>query len=504
MANDLESPPLMTDSDRTAINDKHRVLEASIPRFSTGDAINAVMQALRFFEDASRNDREQIVASGVLRTKSDAQMSLWICSQYAHLLTLAQATVVRSFNGVHEGKLSPAHGSALTMLIAGHLTKWRKYSGSRIDLNARQSLHQVYLLTERPKLETQPLSVRTHDRMVEATVEALYIRALLLDRFSGGSFTSKQFDILDDWLIAWIDGLWLTRELAPNEAALGIDFRALGRGLTPHVAGDGGQTFLSMRLMQRQLDRAIQAFHLGEIFPNVVATYNTKVDDQVAVIDQIERDIAMVTRAREAALPTTQSRKKRVSLNAHSVVAVFFGFSEICQLAYAPERMNTLVGGGAELGIRNAIRLIDISDGGLGLEMMDEDARLVNIDDLVAIRLEKGKPCVLGVIVRKTTLHHPTATHVGVKVLSKTPLKLTMDRVNDANQWQSCTGILVAGNAADGFGDAVILGELDYVANTLAAATLQGQVFEFFMRRVREHGPGWRMAAIDALEREAL
>ena len=133
--------------------------------------------------------------------------------------------------------------------------------------------------------------------------------------------------------------------------------------------------------------------------------------------------------------------------------------------------------------------------------MVDEDARKVHVDDLIAVRLEKGRPCVLGVVVRKSTLLKPTASLIGVKVLSKAPLYFAMDRVDEAtNTWQPTEGILIAGTADDGFADSLIVNDKTYVANSLMAVTLDSRTFELQLRRVRQQGPGWRMAAFDAAE----
>ncbi|MBL0124071.1 MAG: hypothetical protein IPP88_15550 [Betaproteobacteria bacterium] len=56
----------------------------------------------------------------------------------------------------------------------------------------------------------------------------------------------------------------------------------------------------------------------------------------------------------------------------------------------ARKKLHPLAGGGTEIGIRNAIQLIDISEGGLGLDMVEDDARHVHVDDLLAIRLERA------------------------------------------------------------------------------------------------------------------
>ena len=130
--------------------------------------------------------------------------------------------------------------------------------------------------------------------------------------------------------------------------------------------------------------------------------------------------------------------------------------------------------------------------------MTDEDAARVNVDDLIAVRLEKGRPCVLGMVVRKSNLQRPAATLIGVRVLSKQPVYRGMERVNEANTWQPTEGILLAGAAADGFADSVVVDEKTYVANSLLAVTLGNRTFELRLRRVRQQGAGWRMAAFDA------
>ena len=215
-------------------------------------------------------------------------------------------------------------------------------------------------------------------------------------------------------------------------------------------------------------------------------------DEVATLIDFLEREFALIEAARK-------QRSKRMAIGVNSPVGVFFGFDEICKMAFSVERMHSLAGGGGEIGIRNAIQLVDISEGGLGLDMLDEDARRVHVDDLVAVRLEKGRPCVLGVVARKSNLQRPTATLIGVKVLSKAPIYTAMDRVDEAsNAWQPTEGIFIAGNADDGFADSVIVSDKSYVANSLMAVTFDARTFEMQLRRVRQQGSGWRMAAFDA------
>lgn len=481
------------------ISGKHQSLEKNIVGYKPADATSALIQALRYFEDNTRTEREQLLLSTHIKTKPELAASAWLSERYDHLLRLAREIVLRSFSAQSPGTSATAAAEAparapicaLAILLSGHAIKWRKFSGNRPDATTREWLHQIFRTASAFGVDAVVLPLRIEDRSFDATVEALYVRALLLDRFSSGSLSPTRLELLDNWLVAWMGSLWLTRAPAAFEPTLGVNTAAPQRGLIPHVSGDGAHLFLSLRPLQRQLDRSIRQFHQGSLFPGWGLGQSVRMEEHVAVIDFLEREFTLIEASR-------LQRNKRVSINSNSIVGVFFGFSEICKMAFSTEKLHTLSGGGGELGIRNAINLIDISEGGLGLDMVEEDARNVNVDDLIAVRLEKGRLCVLGVVVRKSHLQRPSATLIGVKVLSRHPVHCAMEYVDAANTWQPTQSILLAGPAADGFADSVIVDEKTYVANALLAVTLAHRTYELRLRRVRQQGAGWRMAAFDA------
>ncbi len=476
------------------ITTKHRTLEKNIGGYKSSDATNALTQALRFFEDNTRLEREQLLQTNHIRTKVEQATCAWLSTRYDHLLRLAREIVLRSFSAANPetgDTVARAPICALAILLSGHAIKWRKFSGSRPDATTREWLHQMFRTACAFGVDSNVLNVRIEERQFDATVETLYVRALLLDRFSSGNLPPTRLELLDNWLVAWMGSLWLTREPVPGEPTLGVNTTDPLRGLTPHVVGDNAHLFLSLRPMQRQLDRSIRQFHQGVIFPGWGIGQAARMEEHVAVIDFLEREFTLIETART-------HRNKRLVISTNSNVGVFFGFDEICKMAFSAEKLHTLSGGGADIGIRNSIHLADISEGGLGLDMMDEDARHVNVDDLIAVRIEKGRPCVLGVVVRKSNLRRPDTTLIGVKVLSKQPVYRGMERVDEANTWQPTEGMLIPGSAADGFADSVVVSEKTYVANSLLAVTLGSRTFELRLRRVRQQGAGWRMAAFDA------
>jgi hypothetical protein len=487
---------LRATASREELTNRHRALETSLQGLKTADAINGLTQALRFFEDQSRTQREQLLKTGHAKTRDEQLACSWVAERYDHLLRLSRETVSRSFAENAQEKNLRAQICALAILLSGHVIKWRKFSGTRPDPTAREWLHQILRTALSFGEESTVLAIRIEERSFDATVESLYVRALLLDRFASGNLPPGRLEILDNWLVMWMGSLWLTRAPAVGEPTLGINTATPLRGLVPYVSGDESQLFLSLRPLQRQLDRTIRSFHHGKVFPQWGIGVNAPMEEHVAVIDFLEREFALIESAR-------LQRSKRLAISTNSIVGVYFGFDEICGMAFSPERMHTLGGGGTNIGIRNAVNLVDISDGGLGLDMVDDDSRKVHVGDLLAVRLEKGRPCVLGMVVRKSTLQRPTATLIGIKVLSKAPVHVAMERVDaTTNTWQPTQGILLAGLANNGYADSVIVSESTYVANALMAVSVGGQPFEMRLRRVRHQGPGWRMAAFDAARPE--
>ena len=492
------TPPAGNETGNTAAHDeitaKHRTLEKNIAGYIAADASKALGQALRYFEDQGRADRELLLKTGQIKNKTEQATCSWVAERYEHLLRLARECVTRAFADGNKDPVPRATICALAIVLSGHAIKWRKFAGNRPDTTAREWLHQIFRTAEAFGVDATVLSIRIEDRQFDVTVETLYVRALLLDRFASGNLSPKRLEILDNWLVAWMGALWLTRAPVAGDPTLGVNTDMPQRGLSPFVPGDGSHLFLSLRPLQRQLDRTIREFHHGVVFPGWGIGFNAGMEEHVAVIDFLEREFTLIEAARK-------QRNRRLAVGVNSPVGVFFGFDEICRMAFSQDRIHSLAGGGGNIGIRNAVQLIDISDGGLGLDMVDEDARKVHVDDLIAVRLEKGRPCVLGVVVRKSTLLKPTASLIGVKVLSKAPLYFAMDRVDEAtNTWQPTEGILIAGTADDGFADSLIVNDKTYVANSLMAVTLDSRTFELQLRRVRQQGPGWRMAAFDAAE----
>ncbi len=508
-----QQPGLQLNKMHRNLADAHSTLQQEIDKRYPVNAAITIARANAEFESASYKERERLLQGGLTMTEGDHAVCEWVATRYDHLARIARDVVPAHIKDMpHEAdKLAPIWAEAL--LLTGHASKWRKISGQRPDVAAREKLHGLYISAASAKIESVILKVEVERQIIETTVEALYIRALLLERFSSGNLPPRRLEILDNWLIAAMGTLWLAREPAAGVPNLCVDPSHPARALTPYMAGDKAPRYLPLRPMQWQLNRIIEGFHRGVIFPGWGLGMTFRIEDHIGVIDFLEREFMLIAQ-------TSTQKSKRLAVSSGEKVSVFVGFNDIYTRALTTQTtlipsansttsaasMAALVKANSETGgfaafdtIQGVVTLLDISDSGLGLEMTADDASRVEIDNLIAVRLDANRPCVIGVVARKANVRHQHATLVGVKVLSRVPMRATLEEVTDRTARAAIKGILVGGAAAHGFSDSLIINDAAYKANPTMSVTVARGMFHIRLGRVRHQGPGWKLAAIDVV-----
>jgi hypothetical protein len=523
---DGKQPGLQLTRAHRNLADKHFSVEREMDKRQTLEASLILARTLRDFEEFSRADRERFLQGGLSHTDGDRTVGEWIAERYENLARIAREIVPYGMSESSPQRAMAAPAWALAILLAGHANKWRRMSGQLADSGARARLHKVFRSAVAAQVDASILSVTIERRTIETTVEALYVRALLIDRFGGGNLSPKRLEILDSWLIAWMGSLWLSREPIAGAPTLSIDTGNPSRGLARYMPAEPADFFLALKPLQRQLDRAVEFFHQGVMFPGWGIGLLFRMEEHVAVLDFIERELNMIENA-------SAQKSKRFAVGNGARVTTFVGFNDVYGRALATQTTLTssvglAAGAGAVRGtttgayvppaalrlaalaqangmieedlMRSPVHLLDISDSGLGLEMSTEDAARIELDELIAVRVEENRPCVIGVVVRKVNVRNAYATTIGVKVLTKVPLRATLELVTDRAVRQSTAGIFVAGIGSHGFADSIIVTDAIYKARPTLSATIASGIFHVRLGRVRHQGPGWKLAAVEVVE----
>jgi hypothetical protein len=324
------------------------------------------------------------------------------------------------------------------------------------------------------------MSMIVEGQPLETTVEALYARTLLLERFASGNLTAQRLEILDNWLISWMGAMWLSRDAATvgDGPVLCVDTNSETHGLMRMSAGKLADYFMALRPLERQLARAVQSFHRGVIFPGWGIGMAFRIDEHVAVIEHLEQEFRLLSSGAE-------SKSLRSTVARGTEVDVYVGIDAVsAACAAAPVRGQRL-------------RVLDISQSGIGLSSTVDAALNIGVEDLVAVRLEPGRGILLGEIVRKATGAERNSVVVGVQLLSKDPLQASVSMSTPHAGQISFDALFVRGSSALGNGDAIVLSDAAYRFDVDLTITIGANRFVLRPGRVRRDGRGWKLVSFD-------
>jgi hypothetical protein len=493
----------------------HFGLQGDIIGASITNVAPTLTRTLAEFEALSVGDRGRLLQSRLTSIEGDNAVCEWHAGRYDHLARMSSDAASAL---VRRDTKEPAAAVALcanALLLLGHAIKWRQIADLQSDPSLPERVLRMFMLARQAKLDTTPVTVAVERTLIETTVEALFLRTLLVDRFSSGNLIPRRFEILDTWLLASAHALWLSKEPMEGGANFCVDPRNASHPLTPYQLGDVAPRYLQCRPLQRQLQAILGSFHRGRIFPGWGLGMTFRLEDHVGVIDFLDREFSLLQSA-------SRKKSKRLPVGGDRV-ELFAGYDDIYlralagQLAFPPAAgrpggsapmtgLGSLSAVSGETGrfanvdtISGPVKLLDVSDAGLGLEMSADDAARLDLENMVAVKLDPALPCVLGIVARKANVPRRNATLVGIKVLSRTPLRATLGIVTDRSVGGAMKGIFVPSDGGDWSGDSIIVTDSTYRANATMNVAVANSRFHIRLGHVRLQGPGWKMTSMQVL-----
>jgi hypothetical protein len=455
--------------------------------------------------------KDQLLALGVEWSTDDKSRAAWIYSlhrDFAALGSRVAELLVRKL-GARDARSLGAIATAL--YYEGESVK----SEIAVPVPAPRAYAEMHSLMRMAMLSgylRRRIKVNTGGRQVACTLESLYFRALLLARFTSGSLSCRQAEILDAWMFMWSPSL---RGAAhrPDDASLCVDLdshHGLQRGSEALTKG-------SLYLLQQPIAKAYQEIlaqlQSGRIVPADGCTAGFRVEEHIAVLDLIRRGLRQSV--------DQAVRAERTSVNAD--VQVLVGLAEITAGAYAlhaPLAASVdLVAPGPlssrtkprdaldsiyEVRVRMA-RLVNESATGFCLEGSSESCGGISAGDLVALRGGPLQAVQLGKVARSVASATPGNTIVGVRRISSTGCRALARDPSASPGAPGLPMIFVAGEDATGRYDGYLVSEREYEKCSNLEAEMGDDVFAFRFNRVRERGRGWILAGfeIDGVRKHA-
>lgn len=444
---------------------------------AAGDAASALVATFIEFEAITRDERERLLQNSNAAAVEDIELYEWYASRYDQLARMARAITERPTTPQLADEAASAWAYAI--LLRGNATKWRQIAGHR-TIAPRGLLHQVFRSAVALGIGDRIQPMIVEGQPIETTVESLYARTLLLERFASGNLTPQRLEILDNWLISWMGAMWMSRDVSTvrDGPALCVDTSSETHGLVRLTVPLSADYFMAIRPLERQLARAVQSFHRGVIYPGWGIGMAFRIDEHVAVIEFLEHEFRLLRSA-------TQTKSKRAALARAAEAEVFLGLDAV-HAACGRTFTNT-----------RRLRLLDISLTGMGLLAGAEEALALHVGDLVAVRLEGSATLLLGEIVRKATGAERNTVIIGVQLLSKAPLAATASMTTPHAGAVSFGVIFFTGDADNGNNDALIMSDATYRFDAPLSVQLGKIGFDLRPGRVRKHGRGWKLVGFD-------
>lgn len=513
------------DAQRAGLESIISDLRVAARQQSGGALSDALIWAVDAFDALSRGACDSALNTTLFRSEAERGEYDWIADQFERLAVVGRQIGERVIDDDAIAADKRAYAIAYAILLTGHDAKWRQIAG-RGPGPASQH-HALLSRALGAGLSEVIVNVRIEGEQIETTVESLYARALLLDRLASGNLSARQIEILDNWLAAWMPALMISHQALEHEACLCTDLDEIhGLTVAPGTHGHharprpGRQLFLPIAPLLRQLDRAIEYFHQGMIFPGFGLGMTFRIEEHLGVINYLTREFSLLEQD-----ATEKSARHPVKTGID--VEVYFGMNDIVSRAIGvnaaaplmqPALRDYPVGNRSD-GVsrfvetsdfapfdpaRKVLQVLDVSESGLGLAISGPEAEHIQVGDLAAIRLDPALPVLLGIVSRKAMLPGGTRDVIGINFISKQARPVMLEYPLEGETLRPpASAIYVPGDDESGRGDSIVASESIYRANPRFQVQIGDDRFTILLGRIKKQGRGWKMAAFDVASVDA-
>jgi hypothetical protein len=492
----ISAPDLSSAAAREEYEREYGALFASIP------ATPPRVLAQRFARldarlDAGMTDaKSAMLVPSLLSTEEDRALGRWIQRQHAELARMGCAVGLAVAADARVDQATALRTVALALVHMGESIKWELIAG-RAGPRDYAALHELARLAlERGWLHSPcPLVIDKLPRT--ATVDALYFRALLLDRFSSGSLSRQQIEVLDAFLWEWMPALTAAQE--PTGAVMRADFDS-EHGLRYGARGKSKEClYLSLDALETRRLGVIDAFHAGRVVPEQGRAAQIRLEAHVAVLEQLRRTFT-----------GDEARSPREPVEPVEIEA-WAGLADVTHVLELDHRAGIAPAEGPPDTAqrdkydeiydrpRRFVRLLDASETGWLIEAAEPTASRLVVGELLALRFHAGTACVLACVVRCVRHADAETALIGLERLSHPGLAMRPCALRTEHGLEG-TYVYVPGDDASGRQDAFVVPYRLLESSDRFLVRRGAREFALGFNRVRRRGRGWALAGYEMVD----
>jgi hypothetical protein len=397
--------------------------------------------------------------------------------------------------------------------------KWGQFLHDESSQAPLTQVHALYALAEADGWSLIPFAIRQSQPNQRFTIQALYVRLVLLQLINSGNLGKSQIEIADGWLGEWCREYRVERQFVRDQQLFYVDL-AKDHGLrvlAEPVQGDSVR-YVRVDAIKAQLDDVQTGLRHGRLFAGYGIGNAFPVADHVVVFNHFERlflSIVSGGRNRVDARKEYEDREVDVivglqQLLAHLGRAERGSQSDSAGLSLVPAEGEDDSDASIEEDVYQW-RLQDVSSNGYGLIVDRQTSETVMLNSLLALRNQaslkagfSGSPWLICNTVRKL-VRKERGILVGLQLLSYTPhfvrLYPLRGGITVSGKLEKLPTVLRAlylpGHDRRGKQDSIIIGANDFTAAYPFGIKIGTTRYIIRFNRIINRGSDWLQARFE-------
>lgn len=402
--------------------------------------------------------------------------------------------------------------------------KWGYFLDEPVRPAPWRQVHTLFLLAEHAGRAQAPFVLHPSQPSFKPSVQALYLRILVLELLNTGSLSRIQVEIADGWLASWCGDYSLDTEYSPRSHLFRVDVAsASGMELIPEDAPRGSHRYLRADALKAQVEEVRAGLRHGRLYAGHGAGSVFPVEQHVALLGAIEKlqesvleasasrieerkhfedrevDMALgidtlLAKVREgprapgAALPPAAAVAETIEITPAGVSRVEPAAPAFAEPADAREEDV------------ERWRVHDLSSHGYGLVADRHAAERVMLNGLVGLRNQATGGWIVATVVRKLADRALGETLVGLEVLAHRAIFVALV---PAAGGDPVAALFLPGRDANGKLDSLVLRPGDFDSRDAYVVRAAGSTYRIRMNRIIRKGADWIKARFEIVSKHS-
>ena len=379
--------------------------------------------------------------------------------------------------------------------------KWSHFLNEAGKATPWKQIHALYLLAEGEGYAQAPFVLHESQQAFRASVQALYLRTLVLDLLNSGNLSRLQVEIADGWFSAWCAYYSLDAEYSPRQHLFFVDVASdSGMHLIGRESHGPSARYARIDGLKAQIEEVRTGLRHGQLFAGHGAGALFPVEAHVAllaVIEKLYQSILAGSENRIEERTAFEDREVEVALGFERLVRKMLGppGADGAAPPTAPDAAAPAPGNPATHDPEiERWRVHDLSSKGFGLVVDRGAADEVLLNGLVGLRNHETGGWMVGSVVRKLPHRVRGEMLVGVEVLSFRPIAVELHNVK---RREDAAALYLPGQDTNGKLDSILVNATAFGADNLYDLTVGEAAYRIQLNRIIRKGADWIRARFE-------